>query len=116
MKIGELSRRCEISIRMLCYYEAQGLLKPRRTASSYRDFNEVDEQTVERIKLLGSSGMTLDTIKQFAPCIRGDDPIFEPCDELRAALHDHLRLIDQKAEKLRRTRSILEKFMHAVES
>ncbi|RFP24249.1 MerR family transcriptional regulator [Duganella sp. BJB488] len=115
MKIGELSLRCEVSVRMLRYYEAQGLLKPRRTASGYRDFSDVDVQTVERIKLLGSGGMTLAMIRQFAPCVRGDDPIFEPCDELRAALHDYLRLIDHKAEELRRTRNILEKFMRAVE-
>lgn len=116
MKIGELSRRCDVSIRMLRYYEAEGLLKPSRTESGYRDYGPVDEQTVERIKLLGSAGMTLATIKQFAPCIRAEGRIFEPCDELRTTLRDHLRLIDQKAEKLLQNRTVLEKFMLDVES
>lgn len=116
MRIGELSRRCEVSVRMFRYYEAQGLIKPRRMASGYRDFSDINEQAVERIKLLGSSGMTLATIKQFAPCIRGDDPVFEPCDELCAALHNQLRLIDHAVEKLLRTRSVIKKFMDAVES
>lgn len=58
--------------------------------------------------------MTLGTIKQFAQCIRGEDPVFEPCDELRGALDALLRSIDQQAEKLRMTRSMLEKFRHAV--
>ncbi|TGS35810.1 MerR family DNA-binding transcriptional regulator, partial [Mesorhizobium sp. M8A.F.Ca.ET.182.01.1.1] len=31
MKIGELSRRTSVSIRMLRYYEAEGLLAPVRT-------------------------------------------------------------------------------------
>lgn len=58
--------------------------------------------------------MTLGTIRQFAACIRGEDPVFEPCDELRAALDSLLRSIDQQAEKLRTTRSMLEKFRQAV--
>jgi DNA-binding transcriptional MerR regulator len=116
MKIGELSRRCDVSIRMLRYYEAEGLLKPRRTETGYRDYSPVDEQTVERIKFLGSAGMTLATIKQFASCIRGDGRIFEPCDELRTTLRDHLHLIEQKAEKLLQHRTMLEKFIMDVES
>lgn len=116
MKIGELSKRCNVSIRMLRYYEAEGLLRPSRTENGYRDYAPVDERTVERIKLLGSAGMTLDTIKQFSPCMRGEDHILEPCDELRAALHEQIHLIDQKAERLRQSRKVLETFLHEVES
>lgn len=116
MKIGELSRRCDVSIRMLRYYEAEGLLKPRRTESGYRDYGPVDVQCLERIKLLASAGMTLATIKQFADCIRGEGRIFEPCDELRATLRDHLLRIDEKAEKLNRHRAVLEKFISDIES
>lgn len=116
MKIGELSRRCDVSIRMLRYYEAEGLLRPSRSASGYRNYGRVDEQTVERIKLLGSAGMTLATIKQYAPCIRAEGRIFEPCDELRSTLLSHLRLIEQKEEKLLQNRKMLEKFIQDVES
>ncbi|MHC3748651.1 MerR family DNA-binding transcriptional regulator [Stutzerimonas stutzeri] len=56
MKIGELSRRCEVSIRMLRYYEEEGLLKPQRSPSGFREYGPREEQTVERIKLLGSAG------------------------------------------------------------
>ena len=114
MKIGELSRRCEVSIRLLRYYEAQGLLKPRRTASGYRDYGPLDEQAVERIKLLGSAGMTLATIRQFAQCIRGDGRIFEPCDELRETLQAQLQLIAKKTDRLQQSRSVLEKFIQDV--
>ena len=31
MKIGELSRRTGVSVRMLRYYEGEGLLAPQRT-------------------------------------------------------------------------------------
>lgn len=116
MRIGELSRRCNVSIRMLRYYEAEGLLKPRRSASGYRVYGPVDERTVERIKLLGSAGMTLATIRQFAPCIRAEGPVFEPCDELRATLREHLRAIERKTETLAQQRGVLEQFIRDVET
>ena len=41
MQIGELSARTGASVRMLRYYEEQGLLEPRRTGSGYRDYARV---------------------------------------------------------------------------
>ena len=74
MKIGELSRRTGVSVRMLRYYEAEGLLAPQRTDSGYRDYGPAEEETVRRIKMLGAAGMTLETIQQLLPCVTNDDP------------------------------------------
>ncbi|MDQ7730702.1 MerR family transcriptional regulator [Halomonas sp. SpR8] len=115
MKIGELAKRTGVSIRMLRYYEEAGLLKPKRSASGYRDYVPNEVRTVERIKLLGSAGMTLATIQQFLPCVRGEEPVFEPCDELRNVLHEQIRLTDQKAAKLAQSRAILERFLCDIE-
>jgi len=115
MKIGELATSTGVSVRMLRYYEAEGLLKPKRTESGYRDYEPAEIRTVERIKLLGSAGMTLATIRAFLPCVRGDDPVFEPCDELRNVLHEQLRLADQKMEKLMQSRGVLKSFLQDVE-
>jgi DNA-binding transcriptional MerR regulator len=115
MKIGELSRRTGVSIRMLRYYEAEGLLSPARTASGYRDYGHAEEQTVLRIKLLGAGGMTLGTIQQFLPCIRGDKPTLEPCDELRRTLHQQIDLTDQRMEELARSRAVLATFLSDIE-
>ena len=112
MKIGELAKRTGVSIRMLRYYEAEGLLKPTRATNGYRHYGQGEIRTVERIKLLGSAGMTLATIKQFLPCVRGEGPVFEPCDELRNVLHE---LADQKAAKLAQSRAILESFLCDIE-
>ena len=115
MKIGELSRRCEVSVRMLRYYEEQGLLKPQRSQSGFREYGPREQQTVERIKLLGSAGMTLTTIKQFLPCIRGEGHLLEPCEELRSTLIGQIALIDQKTEKLMHSRKVLERFLLEVQ-
>lgn len=116
MKIGELSRRCNVSIRMLRYFEAEGLLQPRRTDSGYRDYSPLDEQTVARVQLLRTAGMTIATIKQFLPCIHGEGMRIEPCEELRTTLRDQLRLVDEKVEQLMQSRTVLKKFMLEVES
>lgn len=115
MKIGELSRRTGVSIRMLRYYEAEGLLAPHRTSAGYREYGRADERTVDRIRLLGAAGMTLATIKQFLPCVRGEGPVFELCDELRVTLNEQISLVDHKMERLAASRDVLSKFLHDIE-
>ncbi|MCF2860144.1 MerR family transcriptional regulator [Pseudoalteromonas sp. SMS1] len=115
MKISELSKVSGVSVRMLRYYEEQGLLAPNRTAAGYRDFGERDVQTLERIKLLNSAGMNLSTVLQFLPCIRGDELVLEPCDELISLLHTQIKLVDSKAKKLAESRKILKHFLDEIE-
>jgi len=107
MKIGELSRRTGVSIRMLRYYEAEGLLAPERTEGGYRDYEATDEDMVERIRLLGDAGMTLSTIRAFMPCSIDRRGEFEPCDELKSKLHQQICLIDDRRRKLAKSRKIL---------
>lgn len=114
MKIGELARRTGVSIRMLRYYEAEGLLAPMRTAAGYRDYGPADEETVRRIKMLGAAGMTLETIQRLLPCVRNNDPAFTPCNELRRILAQQVGLIDERIETLSQSRTILAGFLASV--
>ncbi|MHC4045697.1 MerR family transcriptional regulator [Bradyrhizobium sp. 23AC] len=114
MKIGELSRRTGVSVRMLRYYEAEGLLAPQRTDSGYRDYGPEEEQTVRRIKMLGSAGMTLDTIQRLLPCVRNNDPAFTPCNELRRILAQQVSMIDERIETLSQSRTILAGYLASV--
>ena len=114
MKIGELSRRTGVSVRMLRYYEGEGLLAPQRTDSGYRDYGPAEEETVRRIKLLGAAGMTLETIQQLLPCVKSDHPAFTPCDNLRRLLAQQVGLIDQRIEALSQSRTILAGFLSSV--
>ena len=42
MKIGDLAQRTGVSVRMLRFYEAQGLLSPARNAAGYRLYGEAE--------------------------------------------------------------------------
>jgi DNA-binding transcriptional MerR regulator len=115
MKIGELSRRTGISVRMLRYYESEGLLAPVRTEGGYRDYALSDVDTVERIRLLGSAGMTLPTIREFLPCSLEQRHAFEPCDELKLKLRRQIDLVDEKRRKLAESRNLLSDLLRTFE-
>lgn len=114
MKIGELSRRTGISVRMLRYYEEEGLLSPQRTDAGYRDYGVAEEEVVHRIKVLGSAGMTLETIRQLLPCVRNTRPDFTPCDDLRKILAQQVDQIDDRIQLLSESRTILARFLSSV--
>lgn len=116
MKIGELSRRTSVSIRMLRYYEAEGLLAPVRTETGYRDYGPADVETVGRIRLLGNAGMTLAAIRDFLPCSLERRHAFEPCDELKLKLRMQISSIDEQSRKLSESRSLLSDLLEAFEA
>lgn len=114
MKIGELSRRSGVSVRMLRYYEEQGLLAPDRTDSSYRDYDTQAMDTLRCIKLLAAGGLTLPAIRELLPCVRGLEPTFQPCDELRSIQHRQVGLLDERLKTLLESRRILAGFLDGL--
>ncbi|MDQ0315882.1 MerR family transcriptional regulator [Amorphus orientalis] len=116
MKIGELSQRTGVSVRMLRYYEAQGLLAPARSETGYRDFTPDDADTVERIRLLGAAGMTLAIIRRILPCSLNQRHAFEPCDELKAELRRQIGSIDDQNRKLAESRELLTDLLSEFEA
>lgn len=111
MRIGELSRRTGISVRMLRYYEAEGLLRPSRTEAGHRLFDPAALEAVRRIRLLGKAGMTLDTIRQLLPCVTSSHPTFQPCERLRRVLSEQVERLDRRIGDLAESRTILAGFL-----
>lgn len=116
MKIGELARQTGVSIRMLRYYEAEGLLAPARTTSGYRDYGSTEKDTVERIKMLGASGMTLPMIQKFLPCALDTGSEFEPCDELSEILRQQIDRVGEKIQRLEECRALLSTLLAKVDT
>ncbi|MGW5455314.1 MerR family transcriptional regulator [Nocardia sp. NPDC003979] len=69
MRIGELAHRTGLSTRALRYYEEQGLLRPRRQPSGYREFDESAVEAVRRIRILLSAGLPTRVIVEVLPCM-----------------------------------------------
>lgn len=114
MRIGELARHTGISERMLRYYEQEDLLRPARTDSGYRDYGEAEIQAAHRIRLLSASGLKIDTIRVLLPCMRGDQPAFEPCQEIVDVLRHEIEILDGKLRDLGESRRIVAGYLDGL--
>ena len=65
MKINEVEAQVGITKKNIRFYEAQGLLSPRRNSENgYRDYGPDEVETLRRIKLLRKLGLSLEEIRQ----------------------------------------------------
>lgn len=65
MRIHEVERLAGVTKRNIRYYEAEGLLAPRReNGNGYRDYGEADVAALRRIKLLRKLDLPLEEIRR----------------------------------------------------
>lgn len=64
--ISEFSRRTNISVYTLRYYEKEGIIKPIRNEVDQRQYREVDFIWIEFVLKLKATGMSIKNIKQYA--------------------------------------------------
>lgn len=65
MKINEVESLVGITKKNIRFYEAEGLLTPRRNSENgYRDYGEAEVEVLRRIKLLRKLGLPLEEIRQ----------------------------------------------------
>ena len=64
MKINEVEARVGITKKNIRFYEAEGLVAPRRNSENgYRDYGEADVTALRQIKLLRKLGLPLEDIR-----------------------------------------------------
>jgi DNA-binding transcriptional MerR regulator len=109
MRIGALARRTGVSVRLLRYYEEQGLLAPVRQPSGYREYTEADVDTVRRIRALLAAGLNTRLIGRVLPCVADDpDRIVPTCPELVDILRAERDRVAESISQLRGTQRILD--------
>ena len=92
MKINEVEQQVGISKKNIRFYEAEGLLTPRRNSENgYRDYGEAEVETLRRIKLLRKLGFPLEEIR------RMQSGSFTVGDGMRR----HLVTLEREQENLR---------------
>lgn len=105
MRIGDLGRRTGVAVKTIRYYEEIGLLPaPDRTASGYRDYEEV---TVDRLRFIREAQGTGLSLTEIASILDLRDHGQQTCGHVVELLEQHLEDIDRQIRDLRRTKSQL---------
>jgi DNA-binding transcriptional MerR regulator len=107
MLIGELAGRTGVSARSLRYYEANGLLRPHRTASGYRTYADAELRVVREIRALLAVGFDLDDIRPFVACLRAGNDSGDVCPDSVAVLRRKLTEVDECVDRLTTVRNRL---------
>ncbi|MCX4967196.1 MerR family transcriptional regulator [Streptomyces sp. NBC_00654] len=100
MKIGEIARRTDTPIRLLRYYEEQGLIEPDRMPNGYREYDEHLVDRVHQIRGLLDVGLPTRVIRHILPCLNEPQTIHMPYvtpDMVETLEHER----DRMAEKIR---------------
>jgi DNA-binding transcriptional MerR regulator len=111
MKIGELSSETGVAVRLLRYYEAQGLLVSRRSAGGHRNYGPEAPALVARIRTLLAAGLPTRVIRELMPCFVGDGTELQECvlDHLRTQLAE----LDSRMSDLAQARTALSGILDA---
>ncbi|GAA3396720.1 MerR family transcriptional regulator [Streptomyces roseoviridis] len=113
MRIGELSRATGVSVRLLRYYEEQGLLVPERTPGGQRVYGADAPAVVRRVRALLGAGLPTRIIAEVLDCVCGSETEIEPC--LSPLLVARLDAIDEQISDLQGARSSLAALVAATE-
>ena len=105
MTIKEIETRSGLARANIRFYEAEGLLTPERRPNGYRDYSGEDLQTLLRVRLLRSLGVSLEDIKAIQA---GNLPLPE-------ALERHLEQMAGERERLDRSVAVCREMKEAGE-
>lgn len=101
MQIGELSARSGVTVRLLRYYEKQGLVRPSRQGNGYRTYTEDDVRLVRLIRTLIAADICTPMIARILPSICEQDGTLIPCTaELADELRDERDRIERRISEL----------------
>ncbi|GAB2617719.1 putative thiol-specific antioxidant related protein/Peroxidoxin BcpB [Paractinoplanes abujensis] len=75
MRVGELARRTGTTVRALRYYEAAGLVVPRRLSNGYREYEPLAERQVAQIRELMALGLSVEETRPFVESIAAGDDV-----------------------------------------
>ncbi len=108
MKIGELARQTDVSIRSLRYYDAMGLLPTRRSVNGYRVFAADAVSQVKQIRTLLTSGFNIADIRFLLPCLYQQETGLPLCEAALAHYQQKLTMLDEQIQTLQGVRQRIE--------
>ncbi len=104
MNISDVSKKFNIPIDTLRYYEKEGLIPPvHRTESGIRDYTEQDCGWVEFIKCMRSAGLSIETLREYITLYGKGNRTLQKRKNLLIAERDKLKTrLDEMQKTLER--------------
>jgi len=110
LNIGQAATASGVSAKMIRHYEEVGLLPAaQRTDSGYRQYGEVDVQTLRFIRHSRDLGFSLAQIAQLVSLWQNRS---RPSREVKALAKTHIRELEEKAQELLAMKAALEHLVH----
>lgn len=116
VRIGELSRRADVSVRALRHYESEGLLRPGRCSNGYRVYEDDAVDRVRQIREMIDHGLPIRIIRDVLPYLDGPSDLMPqvPCTYLIEQVADQLDHLDQRIQSLTRNRNAIDAYLRAA--
>jgi DNA-binding transcriptional MerR regulator len=100
MHISDLAAEAGVTVKAVRYYEAQGLLKPRREPNGYRTYSAEDVLVVREVKALLSLGLTTEQTYPFIECLRAGNDRADVCPASLTAYRARIADVDRRIAEL----------------
>src|SRR5260370_15597153 len=101
-QIGELSKHADVPEKTIRYYEEIGLLPPaRRSANSYRVYDEADVERLRFIRRARALDFALDEIMEILAFRERNEP---PCRYVMDLMHEQIDRIEDRIRNLEQVR------------
>ena len=100
MRISDLAAEAGVTVKAVRYYEAQGLLKPRRESNGYRSYDADDVVVVREVKALLSLGLTAEQTYPFIECLRAGNARADVCPASLTAYRTRIAEVDRRIAEL----------------
>ncbi len=97
MNIAEAARRADLTPKAIRFYEAQGLLRPSRSANGYRAFNETDVHTLQFLKRARDLGFSVEECRSLLTLYYDTD---RSNAEVKGLAEKRVREIEQRISDL----------------
>jgi peroxiredoxin/DNA-binding transcriptional MerR regulator len=106
MRVGELARRTGTTVRALRYYEAAGLVVPRRLGNGYREYEGVAVRQVAQIRELMALGLSVEETRPFVESIAAGET--DVCAAALATYRSTITGLQERIGKLTAQRAALD--------
>jgi DNA-binding transcriptional MerR regulator len=109
VKIGELSRLTNVSIRSIRHYDKKGLLQADRLENDHRNFTDSAINRVVAIQLFLKLGLTTDEIGQLFKGEIANPDDYEYCETMLSMYEDKLDKVDRQILALQQLKKSLKR-------